>query len=80
MKDKDEQSAEFEQDMALNTSATLRGLIVDINTSIDSAKKIADTYIRRGPGGRELALAITDLQRARMWTNEALFEVREAAK
>lgn len=72
MKDKDQQSEEFERNMAADR---LHGLRVDINTAIVDAKKIADEHIQRGPGGRELSLAITNLQQARMWAGEALGEL-----
>lgn len=68
MKDKDQQSEEFEQELTL---AKLRGLREDIDASVDHARAIADTHIQRGTGGRELSLAITNLQQARMWVEEA---------
>lgn len=69
MRDKDQQSAAF--DLSITTTL-LKGLRVDINTTIDDAKKIADERIQRGLGGRELSLCITNLQQARMWAGEAL--------
>jgi hypothetical protein len=55
--------------------ATLKALRVAINTAIADAHKIAEKHIQRGPGGRELSLAITNLQQARMWAGEALSEL-----
>lgn len=68
MKDKDEQSKEFEHSLTL---AKLRGLKADINASVGHAREVAETHIQRGVGGRELSLAITNLQQAQMWTEEA---------
>jgi hypothetical protein len=33
--------------------------------------KVAAELINRGPGGREVALAITNMQQARHWVDEA---------
>ena len=73
MKDKDQQSEDFERELTL---AKLRGLKEDINASVDHARAIADTHIQRGTGGRELSLAITNLQQARQWVDEALSELQ----
>lgn len=64
-----------ENDLSPEETAKIKGLRVDINTAIASAKHIADTHIQRGPGGRELSLCITNLQQARMWAGEALGEI-----
>jgi hypothetical protein len=72
MKDKDQQSEEFECEL---TQAKLRGLKEDLNASVDQARAIADTHIQHGTGGRELSLAITNLQQARMWVEEAISEI-----
>lgn len=74
MKDKDEQSEDFEHELLL---AKLRSLKAGIDTSVDHARAIANTHIQRGPGGHELSLAITNLQQARMWTEEAAKEIGE---
>lgn len=66
---------EKEENMNEETTAALKALRVEINTAIAHAKGIADTHIQRGPGGRELSLAITNMQQARMWTGEALGEI-----
>lgn len=58
-----------------HTTEALKALRVNINQAIDEARKVADTLIQRGPGGREVALAITNLQQARMWVGEALGEI-----
>ena len=72
MQDKDQQSEDFEQQLTL---AKLRGLRSDIDASVDHARAIADTHIQRGTGRRELSLAITNLQQARMWVCEASSEL-----
>lgn len=74
MKDKDQQSEEFEHDLTL---AKLRGLKEDIDASVDHARSIADTHIQRGTGGRELSLAITNMQQGRQWVEEALREIEK---
>src|SRR5258708_5354166 len=53
----------------------LKALRVSINRDTIRAVAIADTLIQRGAGGRELSLAITNLQQARMWLGEALGEL-----
>ncbi len=45
-----------------------------IGTIIDHAQIMAKE-IARGPGGREVALAITNLQQARHWVADALREI-----
>ncbi|MGH2506054.1 MAG: hypothetical protein ACRDHZ_01325 [Ktedonobacteraceae bacterium] len=72
MKDKDQQNDEFEQKVA----ATRLLLIKEgINADVDQLREIADQHIQRGTGGREVALAITHLQQARQWVEEALREL-----
>lgn len=65
----------FNEDRKQKRTVALKALRVTINTAIADAKEIADTLIMRGNGGRELALAITNLQQARMWAGEALGEI-----
>lgn len=52
----------------------MKELRVSINGDIRYAQSLAQE-INRGTGGRELALAITNLQQARMWVGEALGEL-----
>jgi len=49
-----------------------------LNHSLVDARKIAE-QINRGTGGREVALAITKLQEAKMWLKQAVEEIDAAA-
>jgi hypothetical protein len=55
--------------------AALRELHITINLAISAARDIADVLIKRGIGGRELSLAITSLQQAGHWTDDAANEL-----
>lgn len=49
----------------------IKELRVSIDATIQQAQKVAET-INRGDAGREIALAITKLQEAKMWAGQAL--------
>lgn len=49
----------------------IKSLRVSIDSTIQDAQKIAE-QLNRGPAGREIALAITKLQEAKMWAGQAL--------
>lgn len=57
------------------TLAHLRGLRASIDAEIKAAREVAETRIQRGVGGRELALAITNLQQAKMWVEQTQREL-----
>lgn len=52
----------------------IKALRIAIDGDIRSAQSVATT-IARGVGGREIALAITKLQEAGMWADQALREI-----
>jgi hypothetical protein len=58
-------------------TAALHSLCITINLAISGARDIADILIKRGTGGRELSLAITNLQQARQRTEESLAELKK---
>jgi hypothetical protein len=72
MIDKKRQGEDHEHNLTL---AHLRGLRSGIDAGIKDARDIAETRIQRGTGGRELALAITNLQQAKMWVEQAQREL-----
>ena len=53
--------------------AAIKSLRGDIHLCHMDAKKLAG-YINRADGGREVALAITKLEEAKMWLGKALGE------
>lgn len=55
--------------------AAIRELRIALNLVISEAKSVADVLIKRGTGGRELSLCITNLQQACSWAREALGEL-----
>lgn len=52
-------------------------LALSIDKVLSEARDVAES-IARGPGGREIALAITRLQEARHWVSEAHEEKHKA--
>lgn len=52
-------------------TANLREMGDEIDVLVSKARAFADGRINRGSGGRELSLAITNLQQARQWCEEA---------
>jgi hypothetical protein len=53
----------------------IKVLRVAIDGDIRHIQVVANEHIGLGPGGRELALAITKLQEAKMWAGMALGEL-----
>lgn len=57
---------------------TLTNAVKELRVSIDGDTRYAQSLaqeINRGPGGSEMALAITKLQEAKMWVGQVLGEI-----
>lgn len=60
-----------EKESMKNTEQTFEdAVLAEMTSTLVDLHKMAET-INRGPGGREVALAITNMQQARFWLNEA---------
>lgn len=68
------------ENLHMDFATSLKGFLKDLRVSIDKdlqeASTIRDVIAQEGSkGSREVSLAITKLQEAKMWTGQALGEI-----